>query len=210
MANAYNINGETMVMAKGGAHFATVPGLGGIVMSQPTQVGLASDSIRITPTFRHTNVPSADFGPAVPPEVMFNLAHVDISMGLIFWDNQVVDLCMAEAMGGLGAGFGAGKMQPAGQMLGRGRPLLASGNSFISMVLLSPVLGIPWRFPASYLTAPPLEIPLGTKASLIQLNWRAIPYASPLLSGGNFTSGNPRGKDVLSSGVVLWDHFTDD
>ena len=217
MARSFVINGETMVKVKGGAHLLRPP-LAGVV-GELTELGLSSESIRVTPTYYQAYVPTADFGPNAPAEVMWNMAHVDIGMVLVHYDRLASDICMAESMGGQVNALPAGVMQPAGQMLGRGLQPLASGCHYLSLNLLSPVLDVPWRFPTAYLTAPPQEIPLGTSRTMLALNWRAVCYVPPILSGhhsltgggvslsgSSSLSGNPRGVEVTSSGRVLWDH----
>ena len=82
--------------------------------------------------------------------------------------------------------------------MGGGNPLYSAGNSYIALGILSPVGNIPWRFYASYLTGNPITYPLGTEKSLVQMNWRAIPYAQ-----------DPWGGGTGAQGVILYDHGTD-
>ena len=118
----------------------------------------------------------------------------------------------------------AGVLAPAGSLMGNGLPAFASGNHYISLNLLSPQLGFPWRFPTSYLTEQPIVIPLGTEKSMVKMRWKAIPYAPTLTLSTASTpdqvydcSGNIIGSitgitpfndpnEVVSSGRVLWDH----
>lgn len=206
MARDFVVNGETLVKVSFGDHIPA--GFSNIAESATNlcELGLASEGIRITPTFHHLDVHVDDFGPDVPAEVLWMLADCTVQMTLIHYDRNVLDLCLAESMGGAlvgspgppGGNFRyAGTMRAAGAPMGAYRTLRASGNRFIGLNLASPVLQLPWRFPASYLAVTPAEIPLGTEKTQVKLNWRAIPYAT----GG--------GGEIRSSGVVLFDHLED-
>jgi hypothetical protein len=205
MPRDFRINGETLVKVKGGAH------LSGHVVGNLTELGLAVDQITVVPKFRHQELKVNDFGPDVPAEVLTMLAEVMIRMNLVHYDHSALDVCIAEAMGGTGDFFTeAGTLAPAGTPLGAGIALHASGNHYISVNLLSPVLDRPWRFRACYLADQPIEYPLGTKASVVSLTWRCIPYTTFTSVVSLSTSGQPTvGGEILSSGVVLWDRTLD-
>ena len=162
------------------------------------QLGLASEESRITPNYVHMDVKVDDFGPQIPAEVLAQMSDVNIAMRLIHYDRNVLDACLAESLGLNGGNFAAGIMTPAGYPLGQNLPVLASGCHYISLNLTSPQLNFPWRFPASFLTGPPVIIPLGTTTTIADLNWRTVPYArqTPLI-------------EIQSSGRVLWDHTPD-
>ena len=203
MARGFQVNGESLVRVKFGAH---IPPLGGNAEKgqQLYELGLASEGIQIQPTFNHYDVKIDDFGPNVPTEMLWMGADVTIAMTLIHFDLDVLEGCIAESMGGhfnglvgsIGTFSAIGKPMGALQKLGQAR------NHFMSLNLSSPMLLTPWRFPATYLTGPPVIIPLGTKAMAVKLNWRAIPYALPSSEGG-VDSG------IYSSGAVLWDYVPD-
>lgn len=186
MTRDFRINGETMIKVKGGQHMS------GRAIANLAELGLTTGPVVITPTFMHYDKRVDDFGPDVPADVLWNLADVRIRATLIHYDADVLDTCIKESMGGGLPGFfnEAGLCGPAGTPLGKGKALFASGNNLISVNLLSPQLNNPWRFPACYLTGPPIELPLGTQASAVLINWRAIPY-KPLVSGGISSSGAP-------------------
>ena len=221
MARSFQINGPTMVMVKGNGalnlsgqppFYASSPFYG---YGQLSQLGLAADNVTVTPRYVNRDISVTDFGPNVPAEVMWMLSDVTIRMNLVHYDKAVLDGCTAESMAGgmglLNIPFALeGYMAPAGSLMGNGLPLLSSGNHYISLNLLSPVLGAPWRFPASYLSDPPFSMPLGTKITPVPLTWRAIPYVPPSTGGGysQSVSGLAGGLtgvgDILSSGVPLW------
>jgi len=87
--------------------------------------------------------------------------------------------------------------------MGNGRPLLTSGNHYLSLNLSAVKPATPWRFPACYLADRPIEYPLGTEKSVAVLNWRAIPY------GPQFNPNDGSLREIVSSGTVLWDHTAD-
>ncbi len=203
MPRAYQINGAALVMVKGNGAFATP--------SSPTvavlhELGLSKDQIEIIPKWKHEDIFIDDFGPNVPAEVMWMLAEVTIRMKLIHYDRTVLKACIIESMGGGTEGV----MQPAGLPMGGGVAVLQPGNHYISLGILSPRLNDPWRFRATYLDSQPLEIPVGTEASVVYCSWRAIPYT--LAGDGYFVTGSqndPAPGELISSGTVLWDHEKD-
>jgi hypothetical protein len=164
--------------------------MSGFAIAIRTELGLAADKISVTPRWKNEDIHVDDFGPFIPPEVLWMLADVNIRMRLIHYDQAALQICLAESMGGSVFGFFApgrpapainqgpidGLMAGAGSLLGNNCAPLASGCHYISLNLLSPVLGVPWRFPTAYLDAQPVVIPLGTEASIVDLSWRAIPY----------------------------------
>lgn len=194
MARDYFINHQTLVRVKGGAHLGTNP------VGVLSELGLCSEAIRISPTFAHKGVNVDDFGPDVPADVMWQLAHVDVSMNLVHYDTDVLEACMDESMGGgrgtNGTGL-AGVMAPAGRLLGGRKAVFASGCHLISLNLVG---NTPWRFRACYMTAPPYEYPVGNERSVVKVNWRAIPYVTPTSAGTT---------ELRSSGAVLWDRTLD-
>lgn len=193
MTRAYQINGECLVEVKGGAHQS------GNAIGDRTELGLASEQVIIRPRFVHADVHVDDFGPDIPPEVLCMLAEVQLSMTLIHYDKDALQVCIEESLGQFSSPATVdGVIGPAGSPLGNGRPRLASGCHYISVNLTSPVLNYPWRFRTCYLADRPVEIPLGTHTSLVNLNWRCIPYRP-----------SSSGVEISSSGAVLWDHSRD-
>ncbi len=183
--------------------------MSGFAIAVRTDLGLAVDKITVTPRWKHEGIKVDDFGPDIPPELMWNLADCNIRMRLIHYDQAALQICLAESMGGSVFGFFApgrpapainqgpidGLMAGAGSMMGNNLPVLSSGNHYISLNILSPVLNVPWTFPTAYLDAQPVVIPLGTEASIVDLSWRAIPYAyhhqlTSLQGGGGGSSGS--------------------
>lgn len=214
MSRSFVVNGETMVSVKGGLHLSGTP------VARLAQLGLSIDQIVVSPNFKHQDILVDDFGPQIPADIMWHIADVNIRMNLVNFDRSVLMTCVRESMaGGMpDLNFNDGLLAPTGSLMGNGVDLLSSGNHFISLNLLSPVLGIPWRFRASYLTSQPLEIPLGVKYSMVMLNWRAIPYQPmfPALDsvlcrlGPGRTLANGVPLEILSSGALLWDNTLDD
>lgn len=190
------INGETLVEVRGGAHMS------GTSIGILTQLGLAEGQVTITPQINFRDVYVPDFGPNVPADVLWMLSSVRISMTLIFYDPTVLDICIAESMGGStpnpsgnlfidgrgGAGLAGPGLNPVyygGTLMGAGVPLgglkqiFDSGWHYISTTLTSPELGLPWCFPKTYLNQSPVEIPIGNDCSKVRLEFTAIPYQDP-------------------------------
>lgn len=208
MTRDFQINGETLVLVKWGAHITS-----GVLWentgSNLTELGLAVDSIHVMPRFVHADVHADAFGPLVPAEVRWQLAWADVHMTLVHYDRDALDVCVGESMGGFASGFAAGTLQPGGVPLGRGRAPLQSGCHYVSLNLTSPQLEYPWRFPTTYLAERPLDLPLGTKTSQTKLRWRAVPYVRPLFPPTSGDLNFLQAQEVRASGAVLWDHTLD-
>jgi hypothetical protein len=186
VARDFQINGETLVRVRGNP---STP------FASATDLGLAQKEVRIVPRFVHHDVHIDDFGPDVPVDVHWMLAEVSIRMTLAHYDANILKAVWAESMGG----GTEGTMVGAGTPMGAGVAVGAAGNHYVSLNLLSPVLGLPWRFRACYLANTPFEQPLGTERTLAVLTWRAIPYVPYPSSVGELTS----------TGAVLWDRVLD-
>ncbi len=174
MVRDFYINGEAMVSVKGSVNS---------FLSTIQELGLTSDAILISPNYVHKDLTADGFGPFIPNDVRWMLGDVNIRMKLIHFDSPVLDCCLAESTGGnhLIPGFLAnpGILSPAGVILGNGCQQFASGNHFISLniAVADNTLDTPaWHFPSAYLAQPPMAFPLGTEKSIVELNWRAIPY----------------------------------
>lgn len=234
MARQFVLNGETMVDVKGGCHMS------GGKIGNLSELGLATDNIVIAPQINFKNVIVNDFGPEVPADVLIMLSSVKIYMTLIHYDTEVLDTCIGETMGNsqllraLASEDGdetiyiGGMMGPAGQPLGGIKRIFDSGWHYVSVNLSSQILGQPWTFPKCYLNSLPVKIPIGNDLTQVYLEWTAIPYSDPYVSGvsgiGSFINGvfpYPRAVsggtigpytlrgDVPSSGSILWTRARD-
>lgn len=238
MARDIIINGESLVRVKFGAH-VNDPWINPFYPDYPTtalgdvtpafagttiyNLGLAIGSIKVSPKYSHHDIHPDDFGPEVPAEVLSNLMEASIHMTFVHWDIDVMRFCLAEAHGGERiAGFlGEGVMKGCGIPLGGGKRIWESGNHYVTLAILSEQLGLPWRFPTTYIMGNAI-LPLGTKRSLLDVTWRAIPYVAPFLRVPTNTypdypndyvpGGGGPGVSELSSeyassaGSVVWDH----
>lgn len=193
------INGPTLVLVKFGSQILQEESEEDPGPNVALQLGLAEKGIRIIPRFVHRDVFADDYGPDIPAEVLWMLADCTIQMTLVHYDADILDICLSESMGGSSTGE-AGILAGAGMPMGNGQDFFAKNNHYISLNLTSPVLNNPYRFPSSYLSERPMELPLGTKRSLVELNWRAIPYRQPPQSPS---------FELVSSGSILWDHNLD-
>lgn len=198
MARDLLINGEVLVLVKGSPSSA----LGTAVR----ELGLCSDSIRLTPTFKHLDVPLDAWGGAngVAPEVQAMLAEFQITMDLIHFDVDTLKDCLSAALGSTQTTT-HGVMARAGTRLGGGIDKDVAGGSgqvhhYVQLQLSSPVGGLPWYFPYTYLTGTPVEIPIGVERSIVRSTFRAIPYAG----GAGGTTADPYNSQNFASGKVLW------
>lgn len=199
MGRDFQINGETLINVKG-------PQL--TLIQNTIALGLASDEVRVIPRWIHSDIHVNDFGPDIPPDVQFQLAEVTIRMVLIHFDLNVLNTCIGLAMaqgGGIGLNGAVvdGVCAGAGQPMGGGWPLYNSSCNLISLGLTSPQLSQPWTFLASYISTPPVEWPLGVKAMMVPLTFRAIPYVA-----GTASSNGPLTlpAEITSKGVSIWNH----
>lgn len=210
MSRSFEVFGEYLVKIRFGLHLSGVFTFSG---SNYTELGLATDSITLIPRFVHRDIKVDDFGTDIPAEVLWMMADFNIKMSLIHFDIDVLELCMMESMGGgfvppiLDGGANPieniGDLYPAGTIMGGKQytnlpnlnivvPQDISGCHYMGLWLMStnPVNALTdWFFNSTYLLAPPLQIPIGTKATIAQLLWRAIPTMNVNASGQVFSSG---------------------
>jgi hypothetical protein len=159
------------------------------------ELGLSEiDAVTVVPEFIHEDATVDAWGRA-PVDIQYFLAAINVSMTLVNVDMDVLKECLKESMAGAAAD---GAMVRAGSFMGNGLARFAAGNHFIGLNLASPVGSNPWRIYFAYLTGPPITFPLGTKRSLIQLNWRGIPYTT-----------DPWGNSLGALNSPLWDHTLD-
>ncbi len=200
MPRDFQIQGVTMVSVQGGAHLLLSGGVGGTL----TELGLAKDTVKVHFYAHHERVQVDDYGSEVEADAYSQLVDAQIRMNLIHYDQDVLDTCLAESMGGIPGT--PGTFAPAGTLLGGGRPIFASGNHYISLSLASAsppgdVQKID-RFPACRIIQPPLVFPLGAQASVVEVTWKAIPY-NPAYTPSN-QAGPGNWAEVSSSGLPLY------
>ena len=193
MARSFFINGECMVRVKS----AVIQGEIGTSISTLQDLGLAEGPITVSLDMRHMDVHVDTYGGQIPAEVQYKLSAANVAMRLVHFDRDILDACLRRSMGGVTT---VGLVGRAGIRLGGGVARFAENNNFISQNLSSQVASKPWRFGFSYLTATPMEFPIGVERSVVVLNWRVIPYQVDPWGGGLGTGGNA---------VALWDHIAD-
>ena len=149
MAQQYFTNGNTMVTVDGG------------------ELGLSESPISITININHLDVAIQTFGGnhGPPGDVQQMLADATITMVLVYFDTQALEAAVTKSIGGNSTGV----MPIAGQLMG-------VNSKFSTLTLSSPVGGLPWTFPAAYLTGSPVTYPIGNERTLAAMTWRAIPY----------------------------------
>jgi hypothetical protein len=188
MPRDFQINGETLVKVKGAVNTG---------IEDLSELGLAVNEVKVTPTYVHKDMIVDDFGPDVPPDVMFMIAFITVTMTLVHYDDDALETCVQLAMGNhvdsdLNPVVEEGELVGMGTPLGKGKPLFAEGNCLIELTLTSPQLEKPWRFPAAYLVGEVKDEPLGVRAKQVPLRWRCIPYRT--LDDG----------ELVSQGTRLW------
>ncbi len=179
--------------------------------SQPiavlSELGLCTrGGVTITPTFYHTPVNINEFGPNIPVELLNDLMLVDVSFTLSHYDLDILNIMMAESVGGAPFTPGpsirpiTGTFNKRGTLLGGGRQMYASGNHLFSV-------GITWEdfpftFISCHLNGP--QFPVGVETSYPRVSVRCFPYV-PLFSGSlNQPTTSGMYFEASSSGVPLW------
>lgn len=187
MARDFQIAGECMVYVKGAA---------GSLISSLSELGLADGPIQVMEDSRHMDINVDAFGGEVPPEIQYKLSAMFVTMRLVHYDPVILSTCLRESKGGSAA---PGFMPRAGTRLGNNSARFAATNHFIGLNIAAPVNGIPYRFYFAYLVNPPFRISLGTERSLVELNWRAIPYQSDPWGNGTGSLLAPVYDNVLDN-----------
>ena len=173
-----------------------VKGNSGTSIASVTNLGLSMDAISVSPRFvQEDMMVDAYGGGLIPADVQQFLADVTISMNLVHFDPDVLDVCIRETCGS--QGIAAGTMNRTGARLGGGNARFAAGWHYVSLNITSPVAGKPFRFYNCYIVQP-FTWPMGTHKSPVVLTWRAIPYTT-----------DPWGGGIGSFGQVLWDNTLD-
>lgn len=185
MSRSFYINGESLVYVKGAA---------GTNIASLSELALSDNPITVTVIPKHKDIIVDAWGEA-PPEVQFKLAEVIVNIPMIHFDATVFEECVRLAMGGA---TNPGQMARAGTLMGGGVTRFAAGNKYISLNIVSPQASRPWRFLSAYLTQPIGQWPLGTEKSVVQTQWRVIPYTT-----------DPYGAGVGAQNYTLWDRNLD-
>lgn len=206
MARGFIIPGEAMVAVKGPS---------GSLIANLTNLGLASDEIKVTPKLNKLDVTVNAWGDD-PVDVQQMGGEATITMNLVHVDRAVLDVCILLAMG-LTTG-NVGTFPRAGRMLGGlngvGGARFAANNCYIGLNISSPIGGgglgaglRPWRFYYAYLADTPVAFPVGVQRSIIAVTWRAITYTNDPWGGGTAQAGTVAGTG--KEGAILWDHVLD-
>ena len=188
MSRDFYINGETLVLVKGRSDCG---------IAALSELGLADSPVRISFDFHHADMNVDAWGTDIPVDVQWMLLGANITMNLIHFDKNILDVVVQLSMGAdpVNNNGSLTQMGRAGQRLGNNQPRFGpavgnpgtgyqAGNNYIGLNLTSPVLGKPFCFFYTYLTGNPYELPLGTEKSVVPLNFRAIPYTQDPYQGG--------------------------
>jgi hypothetical protein len=204
----FKINGETLCLVKGNPSS---------LIGTLSELGLSADPIRVRFDANHTDLKVNAWGDA-PPEVQVMLGAATITMGLVHFDQAVLEACITESLGGGGLTFG--QVARAGTRLGnncaRFAPngtinpatgLATTGNHYIGLNLTSPVLRLPYRFWYAYMTGPVFEYTLGAEATVAGVQFRAIPYVQDPYGGSPSQPLTVYGTGAQNA--IIWDRTLD-
>lgn len=193
MARGFLINGEGMVTVKGRSDSPVIATL--------AQLGLAADAVHVDYEFGQERIDVDAWGEA---DVQVFLAAVNVRMNMIHVDQAVLDECVRLSMG---APTTVGTTSRMGTLLGGNAARFDPPNNYIGLNIASPVAGKPYRFWYARLNTSPASYPLGTRKSVIGLNWRCIPYTNDPWGGGTAQPGTVVGMGA--QGAVIWDRTPD-
>lgn len=198
MARDFYIPGQSLVLVKGNVNSS---------IAALSQLGLASDQIRVSFELRQLEIAVNAFGNldagGVPAEIQNMLAACTISMNLVHVDAAVLQAAFNESLGAGAVTFGT--MPRTGARLGNNSARFTANNHYVGLNIACPVGPQNFRFLYSYMTGSPIEIPLGTERSEIAVQFRAIPY--PEADPDN--PGDPWGAGLGSLGCRLFDNVLD-
>ncbi len=186
MPRDFFVNGPCLVRVKGNVASG---------FSSLTELGLSEGDVVVTPNSRHRDINVNAWGPEIPADVQFFLADLHVTMTLVHFDRNVLDLVYNESVGGPAL---AGQMGRAGLRMGNNSARFSPTNHYVGLNLTSPDGGVPWRFFFAYLTGPPYSFPLGTERALVTLNWRVIPFTQ-----------DPYNNGLGANNYQLWDFGQD-
>ncbi len=182
MARQYFINGETMITVKGNAtsQIATVQ-----------QLGLSQDAIEVTEYYMQDDIGVDAYGNTPhpnPPDMQIFGSYATFTTNLVHYDPVILQECIRLSFGNAPV---EGQQSRAGSLYGGNVALYAPGNCYISVGTSSPVGNIPWTFLSCHMAQQPFIYPLGTKRSIVRVQWRAIAYSVDPWNGGTGSQGVP-------------------
>lgn len=184
MSRRVVVFGESMVYVKAAP---------GTLIGNLTECGLSDNPIQITFSPIHDDIILDAWG-KVPMDVQFKGSFATINIGFIHFDPDVIEECQRLAAGGPSS---PGRLGRAGTLLGNGLGRFVPGNNYVGLNIASPVAGRPHRFYFAYLVSP-TTLPVGAEKTVIQTQWRAIPYTTDPWQGGAGALNTP-----------FWDHTLD-
>lgn len=155
----YYINGESLV---------SVTLAGGALQ----ELGLSDSPITVREKLHHLDLHVDAFGDSTP-NVQFMGAEALVDMTLIHFVPATLAALIAASM----ASPTEGVLPRAGTLMGQD----ANGNGqtfFFGLTISSPVQNSPFVYPSVYMPDTPRIIPLGAERSIVQVTFRAIPYAA--------------------------------
>lgn len=189
MARQYYINGETMISVKGNVNS---------LIANTTQLGLSQDAIQVREEFLQDMIGVDAYGNPDghpnPPDMQVFGGYAVFKTNLVHYDPLVLQECIRLSFGNAPA---EGQQARAGTLYGNNVPLYGAGNCYITVGISAPIGGIPWTFVSCYMTERPFVYPLGTKRSIVEVEWRAIAYSVDPWNSGTGSQGVPVYNHVL-------------
>lgn len=189
MARQYHVTGEHMVYVRNwympGARNTTDASSEEEVFF--VELGMTSESTQITVNYGQTDVYTDDYVPGAPAEVLTGMYRdAFISMTLVHFDEDVLNMCIANAAGSSDAALQGSPGVP----MGRWKDVTEEGCFYVELYLQPAIrFGLeqglvtarqekPWKFFHAYLQGN-WTYPIGAEKSLVKLQWRAVPYYKP-------------------------------
>jgi len=142
------------------------------------QLALSQDGINVTINFKDDDCIVDSFGAMVGADVQSFLADAYISFSAVFFDDGVLQTAIGNSMG---SGT-PGTLAHAGTRLG-------AAGLMLPTVISSPVSGHVWTFPTTYLVNSLGPWPIGTKRSIVQVQFRAMVQTADPWNGGQGANG---------------------
>lgn len=172
MARIIYINGESMI---------SVQGPQGSSIAGNVQLGLAVEAVEVRLMIHSEPVIVDAYGKGNPVDEQVFGGEATIQMTLVDFNPTALQECVRLSFPGSAL---EGQLGRAGFLRGGAVALGTAGSTYINLNIASPVAGLPYNFPATYLRDEPYRFPLGTTRSMVTLTWKALAYSADPWNGG--------------------------
>lgn len=171
-----------------GESLVQVQGPQGSAISPLSQLGLAADAIQVTIHQLSEACIVDAYGKGNPVDEQVFGGWAEIEMNLVHFNTLILDECFRLSFPTAGT---TGTLGRAGWRRGNGQNLFAPTNSLINLNIASPVAGLPFNFPYSFMSQQPYVWPVGTTRSIVKCRWKAIPYSIDPYNNGTGSQNVP-------------------